>query len=67
MKLSKVPLNVAIAARQEYITPCKTLENVRIGYMESISSATATGNSFGEFWFDISFPMETFKEITQVR
>ena len=66
MKLSIFPLNMPVAEGHKYITPCKTLENVGIDYVES-DMEKATDDSVGEFWFSISFPPHTFKEIEQAR
>ena len=66
-QMARTMFGTHVVKRKKYTKPCKTVENVRIEYVESKRSKTATGNNFGEFWFDIGFPMETFKEITQVR
>ena len=66
MKLTAISLNRAIAEGQEYIKPCKTMENVRIHYLET-DLGHAKESSFGEFWFSISFPRDKFKKVDQVR
>jgi hypothetical protein len=65
-KLYLLPRPRAITAKQEYITPCKTLDNVRIDYVES-NMENAAEDSVGEFWFSIGFPLYKFKEIDEVR
>jgi hypothetical protein len=59
-----------VVKKRKYTKPCKTLENIRWEYIEDTQdpeSQSAGGNNVGEFWFGISFPLETFKEIRQVR
>ena len=66
MDLSVLPLNVAASESQEDINPCKTLENVRIVYVET-KMENAKGGSVGRFWLSIEFPQHKFKEIVQER
>jgi len=66
MNLSALPLSIAVAEGHKYIPPCKTMENVRIDYVES-NMKQATEDSVGEFWFSISFIRDGFKEIDQLR
>jgi hypothetical protein len=66
MKLSVLPLDIAGAEGQEYTTPCKTMENVMIDYVES-NTGNATEDGVGDFWFSIKFPLKRFKEIGQER
>ena len=56
-----------VVKRRTYTKPCKTLENIRWEYVEYKYLTNAIGNNTGEFWFGLSFPLETFKEVTQVR
>ena len=68
MNLSVSPLNVAVTEREEYIPPCKAMENVRIDYVENnYTIKNVTKDSVGEFWFSIGFRMHKFKEIDQER
>ena len=55
-----------VVKRRKYMKPCKTMENVKWEYLEYRSKYTP-GNNYGDFWFSIDFPLNTFKEITQVR
>ena len=48
----------------KYEKPCKTMENVRIEYLESTMKGV---QDVGEFWFSITFPLNRFKDIKQTR
>ena len=51
-----------IAERNNLIKPCKTMEMVRMQYVES-----TVDDEKEQFWFSISFPKNRFKEIIQTR
>ena len=52
--------------RNEHILPCKTMEGVRVkSYDHSLVGTQWEGN--GEFWLDLEFKQEKFKEIRQTR
>jgi hypothetical protein len=55
-----------VVQRRKYTKPCKILENVRTEYLEE-TIKNAGGNIPGEFWFGIFFPLNSLKQITQVR
>ena len=60
--MSGALLSPFIVDRYKYEKPCKTMETVRIKFIES-----AMHDKKGEFWFSIQFPQNRFKQIIQTR
>ena len=60
--MSEAVLSQHTVDRFQYEKPCKTMETVRIKYIESTMD-----DKKGEFWFSITFPQYRFKQIKQTR
>ena len=60
--ISKSAISNTFVESNNYEKPCKTMEMVRIQYVES-----TVDDEKEQFWFSISFPKNRFKEIIQTR
>ena len=60
--MSKSAISNTLVESKDYEKPCKTMEMVRMQYVES-----TVDDETDQFWFSISFPKNRFKEIIQTR
>ena len=60
--ISKSAISNTFVESNNYEKPCKTMEMVRMDYIES-----SVEDEREQFWFSISFPKDRFKEIIQTR
>ena len=65
LMLSSLP-QLLVVELKKYEKPCKTMEDIRIEHVES-SVKKIEEENVGEFWFNINFPVNRFKEIRQTR
>ena len=59
----------SLAERQNLHTPCRTMENIDIQYLESTmtTNKSTIRDHVGNFWLSVTFKNPTFKEIEQKR
>ena len=65
-KIFNAKFYMDIVSRNKYQKPCKTMQNIQLDWSE-FHVEDAKDNEFGDFWFGIYFPVQTFKQIVQTR
>ena len=56
-----------VVEERGYTKPCKTMENLRLEWVENSYTKISNNNTSGKFWLSIQVNSETFKEIIHHR